>query len=334
MPDFSRPYCSLLDIIDDLETDGRKNIGQAMRFIRAASQVIDKRGKFVPVTATRTFTGRLESTLWIDPLLSVSAFTYAGAALDVNDYALLPHNRLWENGPHTSIELATLGIWADYPYGNVAITGQWGLYDGALDLGLSVTQDINATTMSFPTADLISPGCIVRLDGEQEVIEDYAAPSVLNTNLLTADITDSQEDFNITDGSALSIGEIIRFNHEQLRVRDISSNSISTVRGWNSTARAAHDLNTAVEVYRTFNVTRQVNGTAIADHNAAAAERVLPPYDVRYLAEQISALMLKKGQAGFAGKTGNAELGEVFYHNEFPKDPIAEIMRGYRIVSI
>jgi len=42
---------------------------------------------------------------------------------------------------------------------------------------------------------------------------------------------------------------------------------------------------------------------------------------------------MRKAETGFAGKTGNVELGEVFYHNEFPEQ-IEKVAKNYRIVSL
>jgi hypothetical protein len=39
--------------------------------------------------------------------------------------------------------------------------------------------------------------------------------------------------------------------------------------------------------------------------------------------------MAQKAGASYAGKTGNVELGEVYYHSEFPKAVMKEVEREY-----
>ena len=329
-----RPYCSLLDVVDDLEIDGVRSLDKLTRFIEAASQVIDKRGQFVPLTETRRFDGTGSPTLWIDELLSVTRLTYNGVTLNPADYVLRPTRRHWPHGPYTSIELTNQGVWAKTVPNIVTIEGVWGLYSDTLDVGATATQDTNnTTTLTVSTASAISPGCVLLLGTEQEIVTAYDAPADFNLTL-SDDLDTVQPDFNISDGNAVSVGEIFRIDSEQFRVLDITDDTALTVRGWNGTTRAAHDANTDLDVYRTFKVARAVNGTTLADHNGVDVLRVVPPADVRYLCEQIAALMLKKAQGGFAGKTGNVELGEVFYQDEFPSDPLKTIMTNYRIVTI
>jgi hypothetical protein len=329
----SRPYASVLDVIDDLEIDGIKSHANLLRDIYAASMLIDRRGHFVPVTKTCQIDGTGTPTLWIDPLLDVTALTLDGVALGASDYVLLPQSRAWEHGPYTSIELVNLGIWPNQTHNEVSITGQWGLYNDTLDLGVTAAQNTNATSLVVSAAPDLSPGVIVLLGNEQEVLLDYAAPISLNTSLNTA-IDDVTQTVTLNTANTVIRGEIVRVEFEQMRVLDVDNKNLLVVRGWNGTARESHNSTTAMSVYREFTTLRAANGTTKADHNTVSVLRVLPPYNVRYLCEQIAALMFKKGQGGFAGKTGNAELGEVFYHNEFPKDPIAEVLNDFRIVTI
>lgn len=329
----NRPYCSLLDIFDDLEIDGTRFVDKPLRFIRAASQVIDRRGRFIAETESRTFDGYGQRTLWIDSLVELISLEVDGRTLSTDDYFLMPFNRHWTLGPYNSLELRDLSSWSSNR-ATVVITGRWSLYDDAIDLGTTVVQNATVSTVEVSTAAQISPGVVLLLDDEQEVVEAYAAPLTVGTLRLTETISDSQNDFNISDGSLIQVNEIIRLEHEQLRVQSLNGNSCSALRGWNGTQRQEHSANTALEAYRLFNVTRAVNGTSAAAHNTADVLRVLPPYDIRYLTEQIAALMIKKSQTGFAGKTGNPETGEVFYNQEFPKDPLERIMKNYRIVSL
>ncbi len=84
-----------------------------------------------------------------------------------------------------------------------------------------------------------------------------------------------------------------------------------------------------------FTIRRGVNGTTAATHTSAdTINRYKPPGDVIYLCRQIAVLMHKKEEGGFAGKSGSDDLGEVFYHREFPKDVVKAVKLNYRIVSL
>jgi hypothetical protein len=330
---FARPYASLLDVLDDLELDGVKSHDKLWRFINAASQFIDKRGKFVPVTETRTYTGSGCVTQWIEPLLALASITLDGMLLMSDEYVLLPHNKHWEHGPYTSIELTRGGLWPDAFPSGVVIAGQWGLYSDRVALAATATQTADAETIVVSRAPDVSPGVILDVGGEQEIITGYDDPLELGATLAGA-IDDATDVLTLNASDQVERGEIIRCGFEQMRVLDVSAAEAQVGRGWNATARATHADGTPVAVYRAFCVSRAANGTAASAHNATPLYRLLPPYDVRYLCEQIAALMFKKSPGGFAGKTGNAELGEVFYHNEFPKDPLKAVMTNYRIVQI
>lgn len=330
---FARPYASVLDVIDDLEVDGVRSIDRLYRAIMAASNLIDKRGHFIPLSETRNMDGTGWPTLWIDPILEVTALTLNGVALDADDYVLLPRARMWEHGPYTSIELTNLGIWPNSQHDQIEISGKWGLYDDAIDLTVTASQSNSATTLTVSSAAEVSPGMVALLGSEQELIEDYAAPVSASLTLDEA-LTSDADTLTLNTSSAVAIGEIIRIDVEKMRVLDVNNKLVAVSRGWGVTTRSAHDDNTAVECYRAFKVRRAINGTAAATHSTVNVWRCLPPYNVRYLCEQIAALMYRKGQAGFAAKTGNVEMGEVFYHNEFPDDPIETVMRDYRIVTV
>src|SRR5512143_3684903 len=142
-----RPYASLFDIVDDLEIDGVRSVTQLMRDIFAASNLIDKRGHFVPIVETRKMDGSGKETQWVDPLLTVTSITLDGTVLSASDYVLKPQNRMWEHGPYTSIELTDLGIWTNTEHNQVEIQGKWGLYDDTLALAATASQTNTATTL-------------------------------------------------------------------------------------------------------------------------------------------------------------------------------------------
>lgn len=328
-------YCTLDEALGDLGIPGVMDEAQAMAFVRAASRWIAKRGEFLPATETRRFDGSGKQTLWIDPLIELTSITVDGTALTAGEYVLYPRGRHWTNGPYTSIELENRARWTDLP-DSVVIAGRWGLWDSTKSSGATATQDINTTdTLTVSNGSRVSPGAVVVIDAEQELIEARSDPTDSNTALDEA-VDNAAELFDLGtgDGNTLFAGEIIRVDFEQMKIFAISDDTLLVGRGWNGSTRDAHDANTAVYVYRTFEVVRAVNGTTIADHNTDAVSRVLAPDDVNYLARQMTGLMLKKAASGWAGKVGNLEMGEVFYNNEFPKEAIEQVMRNYRIVEI
>src|SRR3972149_5518329 len=68
-----RLYCTLAEVLGDLELNGVKSEKKLMDFIRAASLVIDNRGGwFIPTTEARRFAGNGQADLWGDPLLAIT----------------------------------------------------------------------------------------------------------------------------------------------------------------------------------------------------------------------------------------------------------------------
>jgi len=80
-------------------------------------------------------------------------------------------------------------------------------------------------------------------------------------------------------------------------------------------------------------VRRGVNGTTAAAHSTAAIYRYEVPESVNYLCRQIAGLMRAKAETGWSGKSGNAETGETFYFNEFPKQ-IRDIQENFSVKHV
>jgi hypothetical protein len=119
-----------------------------------------------------------------------------------------------------------------------------------------------------------------------------------------------------------------------MKIVDIRTHQLAVIRGWNGTGRIAHLTSTAVDVYRTVTVERGVNGTTAAAHlNGVSMTRYVAPSDIQYLCKQIATLIANKAKSGYQGRTGNAELGVVFYHDAFPRQDIERIKALYNIRS-
>lgn len=333
MPD--RLYCTLNDVIDDLEQAGVKAWKESavVDKIHAASDWISQNlGDFIPVTASKALDGPGGIDLTVPPLLAITSITHDGDTLTAADYILYPINRWWENGPYTRLRVdpdaANLSHWT-YEEEVIAIAGRWGLYEESRATGATVaTQDSSSTSLVANSGAALSPGMALLIDSEQELIEATGAASDSTAN--TAEAVDaSEEEIDVSDGTLVYIGEVIRVNFEQMKIRDIKTNTLLVERGWNGTKRTTHDTAADVYVYRTFTVKRGANGTTAATHSTDTIYRYVMPYDVNYLCRQMASLMLKKAQSGYAGKVGSVELGEVFYYQEFPKDVLERVKRVY-----
>lgn len=319
--------CSVTELVTDLRLNGDES--RLMQRIRDASQFILRNlGRFIPATETRVLAGVSTETLDLGaPLLSISAVRVDGIA--VTDYTPYPSSRCWENGPYTWLTRAA--GWGQ----QVEIDGQWGLYDDRQDMGIAVDQLINAVTLITTDGSLLSPGMVLLIGSEQELItagnggERSPAPTAA-VSLLNGAIDNASEEFTVDNGAEFFAGEVLQIGTEDLYIRKIGGNQLVCSRGWNSTTKTAHVDNAPISVYRSYTVLRAVNGTTAAAHANEAIQRYLPPADVHWLALQIAALMRQKALTAFGGRAGSSELGETFYINEFPRQ-IADIQKNYSI---
>jgi hypothetical protein len=166
---------------------------------------------------------------------------------------------------------------------------------------------------------------------EQELITATGTPTPAVTTLSQAM---SATDDTITPASvnAVNVGETIRVDFEKMLVVDKNATQYSVYRSWNKTKACAHLANANVDVYRTFTVSRGVNGTTAGPHNNGIdVLRYVPPEDVGFLCRSIAALMKKLADSQFAGRTGDAQLGTVFYNDAFPKDTLQKLEENYAL---
>lgn len=331
MPD--RCYCNVREV----KGWGVRDEADLLSFIRAASDWISLNiGDFIPVTDTKEFDGTGSLDLWVPPLLAITTITDDGDTLASTDYLLYPLNRWWENGPYTRMRVdpdaSNLSAWT-WEEQSVQIAGRWGYYEENKATGATVanTTQISAagTSLIVSNGSLVAPGDVLLIESEQLLVTATEAPTDSTTN--TAEALDaSEEEVTVDDGTKVYAGEVIRVDYEQMYVRSIKGNDLVVERGFHGTAKTTHTTSADVYAYRTYTVKRGVNGTTAAAHlNGVAISKYYPPWDVRYLCKQMASLMAKKEETGYAGKTGSVELGEVFYHQEFPKEVLANIRSEY-----
>jgi hypothetical protein len=341
----AQSYSHLAEMLYDLDLHGlaATKEAKALDRIRAASVwLAGKAGRFIPVTESRRYDGPGGRRLFIDPLLAVTTLVDDTITLTASDYLLYPRARHWDNGPYTTIEIdpdaSALAAWT-HERDIVAVSGRWGKYEETADTLATVanTTSISASETGLKVSDgsKVSPGMILLIGTEQAQVDATGAHSAA-TSKLSAAITGLTDDvISVDTGSEFKVGEIIRVDSEDMHIEGINANALAVTRKWNETEAATHADDSAIEVYRTYTITRGVNGTTAAIHlNGVAISRYLPPWDVNWIVREIAGLMYKKARGGFAGKSANAELGEVFYHDEFPKRQVDEVIKNYRLVSI
>lgn len=335
-----RLYCTVDELLTDLGSEGVRNSSERVLWmIKQASEWIDRNiGMFIPLTETRRFDGDGTRELYVSPpVLAVTSVIDDETTLETTDYLLYPRNRLWSGGPYMRLvidpDASSLYNWTA-ERDIVVITGRWGLYEESKSTGAEVaSQAEDALTLTVDNGAVVSPGAVLLIESEQELVTGVSTPtdSTANTN---GAITNEADTLTLTDASLVNIGEVVRVNFEQMKIVDISGNDLLVTRGWNQTKRAAHEDAQDVYVYRTFIVERGANGTTAAEHTSQAISRYVPPADVNWLCKQMAGLMLKKADSGFSGKVGNAELGETFYYSEFPKAVIDRVAGNYFVPRI
>lgn len=336
-----RYYVCLSELIEETGAQGFANEAVIMRFLKSASDFIDREFKapFIPFTETRTFdgTGTIHKTLSM-PVISISALTQDGISITNTQYNLYPLNKWWANGCYTRLTIdpdaTELSYWTCEKE-ILSITGQWGLYSETVSTGATVnnTTSISNSGISLLASNgaLVSPGMLLLVESEQVLVE--ATGSATDSTVNTAEALDAtEEEIDLTDGTLVNVGEIIRIDFEQMKILDIKTNTAVVVRGWNGTTKTTHANPSDVYVYRTYTVKRGVNGTTAAAHlNGVSISRYVAPPEIRYLATETAVMRLEKAKTKYAGRQGSVELGETFYFADFPKTELEQVKRQFRI---
>ncbi len=325
-------YTNVKLVMDALGLPGDEK-GLLERCREASAHIQSVIGAFIPVTGSKNFIGDFDpNSLYgyaflLDPLIAMTAITDAnGNSVPSDSYKFHPVNRAWENGPYLRLE-------SNYDEHN--LSGRWGLYEEWISSGLSGTlASSSATSLSLTNGGILWPGCVIKLESEQCLVtagqggENSPSPTTATATVANS-LDETDEVISVTNGAEFSGGEVIRIDHEDMLIRRIATNDLIVQRGWNNTQRAAHLLAAAISVYRTVTIERGVNGTTAAAHTSAAISLAKIPTDVAALATQIAALLRGKAQTGYTGRAGNAEAGESFWINEFPRGPIKAVKEAY-----
>lgn len=336
-PTYAQVFCTLAELDEDLNFLGSEREARVLPKIRAASDFLQKRiGHFMPVTRSLHFNGKNKTRIFLPPFLNVVSITNDGTALTANDYIEQPSGRHWANGPFSFLdvddEATNLGFWINEEDG-VVCTMNWGLFDLTRRLTATVgtTQSDSASTLIASNGAAVSPGMVLKIGSEWMYVDStYTTPANITT--LGAAITDANtQTVTLADGSLVNVGEIIRVDVEQMRVRDVGGNTALVTRGWNGTPKATHGNGATVSVYRTFNVTRGVNGSTAAEHTSGTViDQQCAPDDINSLCRKIAGRMLKDAQGGFSGVVGDPNTGQAQYLYVMPHE-LESISSNYYI---
>jgi len=202
--------------IDDVADDA-----DLLLALEDASRWIDDycRRAFYGTLETRYFTATCPQGFFVPDLLNVTSLKTDGdgdrtyeTTWASTDYDLEPFNRL----PRWLISLAPSGRYS-FPTGSrgVEITGLWG----------------------YGSADA---------DGQGGSITPYET-----SGISTAEVLDiSETDIDVTSGPALSPGQVIVIESEQMYIRSITANVLTVTRGVNGSTAATHATGKAISIWQ------------------------------------------------------------------------------------
>ncbi len=336
----AQTLCTAKELIDGMDLGGFIGRSDVMKCVQAASDMfVRKAGNFIPVTTTKTFYiehNNRSEVLYVPALLSITSLKINGEVISSENYRLKPFNRMWENGPYIGIELEGYS-WPcsdDIP---IEIEGQWGLYDLTTSLGVSVSQTTaSETTLVVTNGALLSPGMVLLIESEQEYVVSGAgspgAPAgTTATSKVNGAIVRGNHEITVDNGAEFHEGEVIQIGVEDIYILKIGGDVLSVVRGWNGTTDADHVDDSAIRVYRTFGVTRGVNGTVAAIHSNKALSRYIVPDMINHYAISLASRMRMSAETAFSGSSGNSEFGGSKYMVEIPPGQIERILEAFNV---
>ena len=254
-------------------------------------------------------------------LISVNTLTAGGTVITGTDYFL----RRWDNidePPYTLIEI-NLSSSSSFRSGTtfqraISIDGLWG--DKDTDVSIP-SGSLGASINSSVTTIIINPsggnypvgvGSIVLIGTERMVLTTRLMSDTAQNlqNALTA--TNNAKTVTVTDGTAFAIEETILIDSERMRIDDIAGNNLTVTRAVDGTALAVHNASTAdIFALRTFTARRAALGSTAAAHTigdsvyAHRFEMLTPLINELNIAEAI--VMLEQASGGYARTVGSGD---------------------------
>lgn len=339
----AQPLCDVNQVLADLNRSGQSDFKNDLaHHILGASRLINnliklKRGGFIPQLMTIRMDGRGRETLRPPvPVISLTSLTHEGSTLTQNsDFVLVgdsvrtPH---WDNGPYSRIRRLNADWINDDD--NTILVGMFGLYYETKTLAIDAVTLASGSTDTLAVSDgaAVAPMMILEVEDEQILIESVSNTTTAATSLLNGALTKTDEAVVVDDASEFNEGEVIQVDVEDILIQRIntSTNTLGVRRGWNETAKAAHDDDSAINIYRTFNIKRGVNGTTAAAHTSQTAIQVVPPDDVNMLARELAGVSIQRASTGWAGREGNEATGQMYFYS-VPDKEIKRVLDNYRI---
>lgn len=334
-----QPFCAISEIEDDLNLLGSERESSLYEKIEAASSFLEKEiGWALPVLDTYKFNGRGECKLILPPILSVVSVVNNGITLSAADYVLSsgnddrPH---YANGPYSELHIpygSSISYWINRVNG-VEVTGYWGLYSNVKRLvpTLEGSQAIDATVLNVDNGGGVSPGMILKIESEAEMVESLNnTPTTAITTITEAIADEFTQNITFANGALMHVGEVIRIGLERMKIFELNGNLGGVIRGWDKTPKSSHADNANVDVFRSFNVARNVNGTTAAIHaDNSVIDRQMPPEDLKQLARKMASRHLKDSQSGYSGVIGDSTSGQAQYLWITPKE-LADVKLNYK----
>ncbi len=319
------------------------------RHIEAASRRIDQETRrfFIPRTETRLYRWprrqlSLATILWVDQdLISVTtlqtkAQDSSPTTISSDDFFVEPNNL---GPPFNRIEIDESSA-AAFEAGatqqrSISVLGSWGYGNDTRSAGTvasGLASSASATSFVVSDASLIGVGDTLLIESEQLFVSERANAalgSILIDGALTA--TKSETTVTVDASHGLKASEVILVDSERMFIESISTNDLTVIRAYDGSTLAAHDTDTAVNVFRTLTVERGANGTTAATHADATAISVYePPFDIGTLCLADALAALNQEQSGW-GRTVGASGGEIEFSGRslaaYRKDTISKYKR-------
>ena len=155
---------------------------------------------------------------------------------------------------------------------------------------------------------LIDVGDTLLIETEQVFVTEVANAAV-GSELIDGALTKDKGEVAVTidDGTEVSAGEVILIESERMLIESISGNVLTVVRGFDGSAVAAHNNDTAFHAFRTYTIVRAVNGTTAATHaNGTAVSRYAPEADIVALCVAEATRIIHQERSGWGRTIGPA----------------------------
>ena len=336
-------FCSVSDILADLDKIGGDE-ARLYQAIREASNILQERiGWFIPVTQTTKLRGNGQKYFYpYPPVLALTGSITNDVIALTLDSDFVWMRAMWPNGPYMGIELLTdapnAKAWCDRDANSVVIPCRAGLYERTVDTSADVNDATQQTdsqaTLKVTNGAKVSPGMVLLIGSEQELVTGWDSP-IDSTRTLNGAITSlTADEITLSSVAGLNVGEIIRVDFEQMRIKAINSttNKLSVDRSWNGTRAVTHLTAAVVEVYRTVTVERAINGTTAAAHlQNADIYRYMVPDNIFKMVKKMAVLGIQQSNSNYSGRSGDAQQGTVTYYDLYPRFELEELERQYWI---